>query len=60
MLAHEVGGSNAKAEVVGWSELPGKSNHFIGNDQKRWRMNIRQFAKVRAHARIMRRPEGNQ
>jgi hypothetical protein len=40
-------GSNAKTEVTGQDELPGKSNYFIGNDPKKWHTKVRQFAKVR-------------
>jgi hypothetical protein len=40
-------GANAKAEVIGQDELPGKSNYFIGNNPKEWHTNVRQFAKVR-------------
>jgi len=40
-------GASAKAEVAGQDELPGKSNYFVGNDPKKWHMNVRQYAKVR-------------
>src|SRR2546428_259370 len=30
-----------------YGELPGKSNYFIGNDPKKWRANIANYAKVR-------------
>jgi uncharacterized repeat protein (TIGR01451 family) len=40
-------GANPKAAVVGSEELPGKSNYFIGNDPKKWRTGIPQFAGVR-------------
>jgi hypothetical protein len=40
-------GANAKAEVFGQDELPGKSNYFIGNDPKKWHAGVRQYAKVR-------------
>jgi uncharacterized protein (TIGR03437 family) len=42
-------GGNAAARVVGLDELPGKSNYFIGNDAKKWRTNIRNYARVRYH-----------
>jgi hypothetical protein len=47
VLRMKLVGSNAKMEVTGQDELPGKSNYFIGNDPKKWHTNVRQFAKVR-------------
>ena len=47
VLRMKLVGANAKAEVIGQDELPGKSNYFIGNDPKKWHTNVRQFAKVR-------------
>ncbi len=40
-------GANPKPKVVGVDELPGKSNYFIGNDPKKWRTNVPNYAKVR-------------
>ncbi len=41
-------GANATAtQVSGKDELSSKSNYFIGNDPKKWRTNVRQYAKVR-------------
>ena len=40
-------GANANAAVTGADELPGKSNYFIGNDPKKWRTNVPNYAKVR-------------
>ncbi|MGO9269810.1 MAG: SBBP repeat-containing protein, partial [Terriglobia bacterium] len=40
-------GANASAAVTGAEELPGKSNYFIGNDPKRWRTNVSNYAKVK-------------
>jgi len=40
-------GANARAEVTGLEELPGKSNYFIGNDPKKWRTNVPNYAKVK-------------
>jgi hypothetical protein len=37
------------AEPVGDSQLPGKSNYFIGNDPAKWRRDVPQFARVRYH-----------
>ena len=39
-------GANASAAVTGAEELPGKSNYFIGNDPKKWRTNVPNYAKV--------------
>jgi hypothetical protein len=39
-------GSNADAKVSGLDELPGKSNYFIGNNPKKWRTNVPNYAKV--------------
>ena len=47
VLRMKLVGANAKAEVIGQDELPGRSNYFIGNDPKKWHTNVRQFAKVR-------------
>jgi hypothetical protein len=40
-------GANAKPQVVGERQLPGKSNYFFGEDPAKWRRNIPQFAGVR-------------
>src|SRR5437773_510939 len=40
-------GANQAAKVTALEELPGKSNYFIGNDPKRWRANVPNYAKVR-------------
>src|SRR5262249_42691498 len=40
-------GADAKAKVTGLEELPGKSNYFIGNDPKKWRRNVPNYAKVK-------------
>ncbi len=40
-------GANASAAVIGADELPGKSNYFIGNDPKKWRTNVPNYAKVK-------------
>ena len=40
-------GSNPAAKISGASELPGKSNYFIGNDPKKWRTNVPTFAQVK-------------
>lgn len=40
-------GSAAHPVVTGEEEQQGKSNYFIGNNPKKWRMNIANFARVR-------------
>src|SRR6266851_2082343 len=42
-------GGNANARVTGMDELPGKSNYFIGDDPKKWRTNVPNYAKVKLH-----------
>jgi hypothetical protein len=39
-------GANPGAQISGLGELPGKSNYFIGNDPRKWRTSIANFAKV--------------
>jgi hypothetical protein len=39
--------ANGRANVTGLEELPGKSNYFIGNDPKKWRTNVPNYAKVK-------------
>jgi len=40
-------GANRSAQATGMDELPGKSNYFIGNDPKKWRVNVPTYAKVK-------------
>jgi hypothetical protein len=40
-------GANPHARVIGLEELPGKSNYLIGNDPKKWRANVPNYAKVK-------------
>lgn len=40
-------GANAHARVEGLDELRGKSNYLIGNDPKRWHVNVPDYAKVK-------------
>ena len=47
VLRMKLMGANAGAAAVGAEELPGKSNYFIGNDPKKWRKNVPNYAKVR-------------
>ena len=39
-------GANPDPTAVGREELPGKSHYFIGNDPKRWRTDIPQYARA--------------
>jgi hypothetical protein len=39
--------ANSAAKVTGVDKLPGKSNYFIGNDPKKWRANVTNYAKVK-------------
>ncbi len=39
-------GANPKPNVEGIDLLPGKSNYFIGNDPKKWRTNVANYAQV--------------
>lgn len=40
-------GANAAPEIAGTDLLPGKSNYILGDDPKRWRTGIAQYARVR-------------
>jgi uncharacterized protein (TIGR03437 family) len=39
-------GAMPAGQIVGVDPLPGKSNYFIGNDPKRWRTNVPNYARV--------------
>lgn len=43
-------GANTSTQVTGAERLPGKSNYFVGNDPKKWRSGIPQFARVNYEA----------
>ena len=51
-------GANAGAAVTGAEELPGKSNYFLGNDPKKWRTNVPNYAQVKYAGRLSRRGFG--
>jgi hypothetical protein len=40
-------GANANPAVTGADELHGRSNYLIGNDPKKWRTNVPNYAKVK-------------
>lgn len=42
--------ANPNPRITGLSELPGKSNYFIGNDPVKWRTDIPTYAKVKYEA----------
>jgi hypothetical protein len=46
VLRLKLAGANAKAQITGLEELPGKSNYFLGNDPKKWRTNVPNYAQV--------------
>jgi hypothetical protein len=39
-------GADPRPAIEGREELPGKSHYFIGNDPKKWRTNVPQYARV--------------
>jgi hypothetical protein len=39
-------GANPRPAIEGREKLPGKSHYFIGNDPKKWRTNVPQYARV--------------
>jgi hypothetical protein len=47
VLGMKLAKANLSATVTGADELPGKSNYFIGNDPKKWRTSVTNYAKVR-------------
>ena len=47
VLRMKLVGANPQAKVTGLEELPGKSNYFMGNDPKKWRTNMHNYAKVK-------------
>jgi hypothetical protein len=47
VLRMKLVGANERAKVTGLEKLPGKSNYFIGNDPKKWRTNVPNYAKVK-------------
>jgi Beta-propeller repeat len=40
-------GANPAPQVVGLEEQPAKSNYFIGNDARKWRTNVPNYARVK-------------
>ncbi|HXJ96266.1 MAG TPA: SBBP repeat-containing protein [Terriglobia bacterium] len=50
VLRVELAGANPRVELTGESELPGKSNYFIGNDPRQWHTDVPTYAQVRYRA----------
>lgn len=46
VLQMKLVGANPAAPVTGLNELPGKSNYFIGNDPRKWRTDVPNYAKA--------------
>jgi hypothetical protein len=46
VLRMKLVGANPTPEIEGSDELPGKSNYFIGNNPKNWRVNVSTFGRV--------------
>src|ERR1700722_4912685 len=47
LLRMKLVGANVNAAVAGADELAGKSNYIKGNDPKKWRMNVPNYARVK-------------
>src|SRR5690348_1341070 len=43
----KLAGANSAPRMVGTDKLPGKTNYLLGNDPKKWRTNIANYAKIR-------------
>lgn len=39
--------ANSRARVVGLEKLPGVTNYLIGNDPKKWRTNVAEYARIK-------------
>jgi len=48
VLRFKLLGAKADPQIEGTEPLPGKSNYFIGNDPKKWRTNVPQYARVKS------------
>jgi hypothetical protein len=47
VLRMKLRNANPAAKMIGFDELPGTSNYFIGNDPAKWRTNVPNYAKVK-------------
>ncbi len=50
ILKMKLAGANPHARLTGLEPLPGKSNYFIGNDPRRWKTDVAQYARVKHEA----------
>src|SRR5438128_5881361 len=46
VLRMKLVGANSAPKIEGSDQLPGKSNYFIGNNPKNWRVNVSNFGRV--------------
>ena len=46
VIRMQVVGARSNAVAEGRDELPGKSNYFVGNDPRKWRSGVANYAKV--------------
>jgi hypothetical protein len=46
VLRMKLVGANAQAAAQGMEKLPGVTNYYVGNDPKKWRTNVPNYAKV--------------
>ena len=47
VVTMKLAGASGKASILGEDELPGKVNHFIGKDERRWATDLRLYGKLR-------------
>jgi len=47
VLRMKLVGANRAARVDGGEELPGKSNYFLGNDPRQWRVDVPNYRRVK-------------
>ena len=47
VIRMRLAGANSKTEMAGLSQLPGRTNYFIGSDSKHWRMDLPSYARVK-------------
>ena len=58
VLRMRLEGANTNPQITGVTELPGKSNYFIGNDPRQWRTDIPTYAKVKYESDLSGRGPG--
>jgi hypothetical protein len=47
IIAVDILGAAQNSRLVGLEQQPGKTNYFLGNDPRKWRADVRTFAKVK-------------